>query len=427
MDVLIKNAVIITQNKKHEIIKGDLFIRKNKIEKIGKNLNEKVEEKIDAEGMLVLPGFVNTHTHVATTLFRGYGEDLALKEWLVKKIWPIEKKLTSKDVYWGAMLGIAEMIRSGTTTFNEMYVTGLEKIVQAVEKSGIRASIALGMLDKINGSITSCADEEIKKTKKFIKSIKNERILPAVSCHAPYTCTEELIKKAKEYAKKNNLQFHIHISETRKEVFDIIKEKKKRPFEYLNDLKVLDKKSVLAHAVYVSKKEIALAGKTNISHNPISNLKLAGGGVSPILEFAKQGTTVALGTDGAASNNSLNMIETMKIAAILQKNHYWNPTAPTAQQILDFATINGAKALGINAGCIEKGALADIITVDLKSVNMCPYHDYYSNIVYAMNPSNIVDVIINGEIVMRKRKIICFDEGKVIEKVGEIAKDIIAR
>ncbi len=428
MDILLKNAVIVTQNNAREIFNGDIFINGNKIERIGKDLNEKVEEKMNCKGKLIFPGLINTHTHIVMTLFRGYAEGMQLHEWLAQKIWPAEAKLKSDDIYYGAMLGIAEMIQSGTTSFNEMYPFGLEKIAEAVKDGGIRASIGLGMLDKVPGHSTK---DELKTNNAFIFSIKNNksRVKASVCCHAPYTCSSELILKSKEYANKKNLQFHIHASETRKEVFDILKEKGKRPFEYLNSLKVLDEKTVLAHSVYVSKREIALAGKTkvNISHNPISNMKLAGGGVCPISEFARAGANVTLGTDGAASNNSLNMIETIKIATILQKNQYWDPRIISNQQILDFATINGARALGINAGSIAQGKLADLVIIDLNSPNMVPCHDAIANLIYAMNPSNISDVIVDGNFVMKERAIIAFDEEKILEKVSEVAKNVVSR
>ncbi|MEW6528925.1 MAG: amidohydrolase [Candidatus Micrarchaeota archaeon] len=425
MDILIKDAIIITQNEAREIIKGDIVIKENRIEKIGKNLNEKVDEKIDCKRKLVFPGFINTHTHVAMTLFRGYGEGMRLQQWLEQKIWPAEAKLKPNDVYHGAMLGIAEMIRSGTTSFNEMYVFGLERIADAGEKSGIRTSIGLGMLDKMPEHYI---ENELRANDKFVSSLKSEsdRIKASVCCHAPYTCSSELIIKAKEYANKKNLQFHIHVSETRKEVFDIIKEKGKSPFEYLDSLGILDAKSVFAHSVYVTKREIALGGKNkiNISHNPVSNLKLAGGGICPISEFMRAGANVSLGTDGAASNNSLNIIETMKMAALLQKNFYWDASAISAQQVLDFATINGAKALGVDSGAIEKGKLADIVIADLKSPNMAPYHNHVANIVYAINPANICDVIIDGELIMKDKKILLFDEEEVIEKAVEAAENV---
>ncbi len=426
MDILVKGATIVTQNAKRETLKGDIFVSKGRIAKIGKNLKEKAEERIDASGKLVFPGFVNTHTHIAMTLFRGYGEGMMLQDWLTKKIWPAEAKLKPDDVYWGTMLGVAEMVRSGTTSFNEMYISGLEKIAEATEKGGIRASISLGMLDKVPGHDTS---GEIGKTRHLIPKLKTRsgRVGAAVACHAPYTCSGELITKSKELARKEKLQFHIHASETRKEVFDILKETGKRPIEYLDSLGVLDQRTVLAHAVYVTKREIALAGKakTSVSHNPVSNMKLAGGGVCPITEFAAAGANATLGTDGAASNNSLNMIETMKTASILQKNHYWDPLSLSAQLALDYATINGARALGIDAGSIEEGKLADLVFADLKAPNMAPAHDYVANIVYAMNPSNITDVMVDGKFVMRKGKITAFDEEKVVDKASAAAGALV--
>lgn len=425
MDILIRNATIITQNAKREILEGDILISKGRIEKVGKGLKEKAEEKIDAKGKLVFPGLVNTHTHVAMTLLRGYGDEMRLQEWLGKKIWPAEAKVKPDDVYWGSMLGIAEMIRSGTTAFNDMYVVGLEKIAEAAEKGGVRASIALGMFDKVPGHDL---EGELKANWKFVSGLESRsgRVKPAVSCHAPYTCSEELIRKGKEFAEKKNLQFHIHVAETRKEVLDSLREKGKRPIDHLNSLGVLDEKTVLAHAVYVTKREIGLAGKAKaaVSHNPISNMKLAGGGVCPISEFAAAGANATLGTDGAASNNSLNMLETLKMAALLQKNFYWDPLAISAQQVLDFATLNGAKALGINAGSVEEGKLADLAFADLRMANLAPYHNHVANLVYAMNPANVTDVMVDGKFVMRERRITAFDESEIVERAAERALEL---
>ena len=428
MDILIKGATIVTQNAKREILQGDVFLSGGKIEKIGKNLREKAEEAVDGKGKLLFPGLINTHTHIAMTLLRGYGEDMRLQDWLQKKIWPAEAKLKPDDVYWGTMLGIAEMIRSGATCFNEMYVVGVEGIAQAAEKAGIRASIARGMFDRLPGR---SLEKEVKAGIGFASGLKSRsgRVTPAISCHAPYTCSEELVRKGKEYAKKKDLQFHIHASETRKEVFDILKETGKRPFEYLDSLGIMDEKTVLAHSVYVSKREILLAGKmkANVSHCPVSNMKLAGGGVSPVSEFALAGANVALGTDGAASNNSLNMIETMKLAALAQKNQYWDPLALSTQQVFDFATLNGAKALGVNAGSVEEGKLADLAMADLKAPNMNPAHNHLANLVYAMNPSNVTDVLVGGEFVMREKKITAFDEEEAVERASGIAQELVSR
>lgn len=425
MSILIKDATIVTQNKKREITQGDILIKDNKIIEIKKNIKENTEFKIDAGNKIAIPGLINTHTHVAMNLFRGYGEGLPLHEWLTKKIWPAEAKLTSKDVYLGSLLGIIEMIYSGTTCFNEMYLIGLNEIAEASEKAEIRSVICSGMLNTAPGRDIN---KELKKTEEFVKKWKNKSqlITPGISPHALYTCTEELLIKSKEIAKKYGVLSHMHLSETRKELFDILKEKKKRPFEYLNDLGLVDSNSLFAHASWVSKREIKIAGekKTNISHCPVSNLKLATGGICPVYEYDKAGANVTLGTDSAASNNSLNMFETMKFAALLQSHKYWNSAIVSPQKIFDFATINGAKALGINAGSLESGKLADIVLLDKNSSNLVPSYDLISNLVYSANPSNVTDVIINGKQVLEDKELKTLNKQEIFENVEKIAKKI---
>lgn len=415
MNILIKNATVITQNKNREIINNcDILINGSKIEAVGSKLqpstlNHLPDTVIDATGKIAMPGLINMHTHVSMTLLRGLGEDLPLQEWLEKKIWPAEAKLTGKDIYNGAMLGICEMIHSGITCFNDMYLLGVDSIAKASEEAGIRASLS----DAVITNLGHGTDRGISFAKKW--KGKSELVTPHISCHSIYACSEDAMLKAKEFADKENLKFHMHISETRKEIFDCLNKTKKYPIDYLGDIGLLDQNTILAHAGWVTKREIALAGKqkATIVNCPISNLKLATGGICQITEFDHQGANVCLGTDGAASNNSLNMFETMKISSLLQKHHYWNAAILPTQRILDFATINGAKALGLNAGSIEKGKLADIVLLDGKAANLNPQHDLVSNIVYAGGPQNVTDVIINGKIIMRDRGIQAVDEEKI--------------
>ncbi|MDO8554938.1 MAG: amidohydrolase [Candidatus Micrarchaeota archaeon] len=420
MSILIKNATVVTQNATREIIDNcDILITNNKIESIGKNLkteNGKPETIIDATGKIAMPGLINSHTHVAMTLLRGLGEDLPLQEWLEKKIWPAEAKLTGKDVYNGTMLGICEMLRSGVTCFNDMYLVGVDEIAKACIETGIRGSLS----DAAIATIGHKLDRAIAFAKKW--KGKNSLVTPHISCHSIYACPEDMLIKAKESADKEKLKFHMHISETRKEIFDCLEKTKKYPIDYLDNIGLLDENTILAHAGWVTKREIALAGKkkATIVNCPISNLKLATGGICQITEFDQQGANVCLGTDGAASNNSLNMFETMKMSSLLQKHHYWKADVLPTQRILDFATINGAKALGINAGSIEKGKLADIILLDGKAANMLPRNDLISNIVYAAGPQNVTDVIINGKIVMRERVIQTVDEEKIVDSFRQI-------
>ncbi len=419
MSILIKNATVITQNTNRDIIDNcDILIVNNKIEAIGKSIKEKADIAIDASGKIVMPGLINMHTHVSMTLLRGLGEDLPLQEWLTKKIWPVEAKLTNKNVYNGSMLGICEMLRSGVTCFNDMYLVGVDEIAKASIETGVRGSLS--------DTVITNLDHNLDRTISFAKKWKgkNELVTPHISCHSIYACSEGAILKAKEFAVKEKLKFHMHISETRKEIFDCLEKTKKYPIDYLGDLGLLDENTILAHAGWVTKREIALAGrnKATIVNCPISNLKLATGGICQITEFDHQGANVCLGTDGAASNNSLNMFETMKMSSLLQKHHYWKADILPTQRILDFATINGATALGINAGSIEKGKLADIILLDGRAANMLPRNDLISNIVYSAGPQNVTDVIINGKIVMRERVIQTVDEEKIVERMKNIEK-----
>ncbi|HLC68956.1 MAG TPA: amidohydrolase [Candidatus Bilamarchaeaceae archaeon] len=416
MSILIKSATVVTQNSNREILEGDILINGNKIEAIGKNLNiqdAKPETVLDASGKIAIPGLINAHTHVAMTALRGLGEDLPLQRWLKEKIWPAEKKLTAKDVYHGALLGIAELIRSGVTTFNDMYFIFPDEVAKATEKTGLRATLSHVMLDL---PFKTSPEKESKKAQSFIGRWRDKPLLtPSVSCHGIYTCSEELLIAAKELANREKLKFHIHVSETRKEIFDCLEKTKKYPLEYLDSLGLLDENTILAHASWVTKREIAIIGKkkATIVNCPISNLKLATGGICPVCEYYAQGANVCIGTDGAASNNSLNMFESIKLSSLLQKHHYWKADAVPTQAFLDFATINGAKALGINAGSIERGKLADIVLLDTKMPNMQPLHNVISNLVYAAGPQNVTDVMVNGKMLMQNRKILTVEEEEI--------------
>lgn len=428
MAILIKNSRIITQNKKREVLDGDVLIEDNRIEKIEKDIHEKAEFTIDGKGKLLLPGFVNTHTHLAMTLFRGYADDMELDKWLGEKIWPLEKKLKGADVWAGSLLGCIEMIKGGTTSFNDMYFF-MPDVAKAVEKTGMRALLGYGIIelgDEEKGK------KEIGVGEEFVREFDGKadgRIHCSFAPHALYTCSSSLLQKIDELSKKYSVPIHFHISETRKEVFDILKEHKKRPIEYLESINFLSNRLIAAHCVWVTKREVKLLAKNkvNVSHCPVSNMKLAVGGVPPLPEMMGEGVNVSLGTDGSASNNSLSMLETMKTCSLLQKQQRWDPAVINAQQALDFATRNGAKAIGINAGSIEEGKLADIILIGAKAPNMTPLHNPVSQIVYSAGAGNVTHVIINGKIVMKDRKIQTIDEEKAIEDAQKAAIDLVNR
>ncbi len=427
MIILVKNATIVTQNDDRKIMKGDILVRDDRIEEVKKNIDEKAELVIDATNKIAIPGLINGHTHIPMALFRGYDDDLPLQEWLEKKIWPAEAKLTREDIRYGSLLGMTESIRNGVTALNEMYIYHVDETAKAAEQAGIRIAIPRAMFDLVPGRER---EDELAACKAFIREWKDKSplIIPTVSCHAPYTCSEELMVKAKEIAGKGRLKFHMHLSETRREMLDVLKKTGKYPFEHMDALGLLDENSIFVHANWVTKREIELAGKkrTTIAPCPISNLKLATGGICPIVEYDNAGANIIIGTDGAASNNSLNMFESMKLACLLQKYHYWKADVINAQKVFDFATINGAKALGIEAGSIEKGKLADIVLLE-RGANMIPEHDVIANLVYTTGPQNVADVIIDGKLVMKDRKILTVDEERIVEDASKAAEALVRR
>jgi len=429
MALLIRNALVVTQNDRREVIEGcDVLIEGNRIAEIGKDIHAKAEQKIDASGKALMPGLVNTHNHMAMALLRGYGDDMVLQEWLEKKIWPREGKLKAGDVYAGSLLACAEMIRGGTTASADMYFF-MDEAAKAAEKSGIRANLSYGMIDLGD---EGKREKELKTGEKFVREWNGKaggRIACSFGPHSPYTASTELLEKTGELAKKYDVKVQIHLSETRKEVADCLRGRKVRPADYLEKVGLLNARLIAAHCCWLRKEECGLLGKHNVncSHNPASNMKLASGGVMPVPELVQARANVCLGTDGAASNNSLSMFEAMKLCALLQKASRWDATVANAQQVLDFATRNGARALGMDAGSVEEGKLADVILLDMDSPNIVPNHSIVSNIVYAANGGNVSDVIVDGKIVMRERKIAAFDEGKAVEAARKAAASLVAR
>ena len=426
MDILIKDALILTQNKNREIMRGDILIEDGKISKVAKSIRGGAEEKIDASGKLAFPGLVNVHTHVPMSLFRGYAEGMHLQEWLEKKIWPAEAKLKPQHIRAGSMLSILEMVRSGTTCFNEMYIAHMDEVCKAVLEAGMRASVGFCLFDLVKKTEPK---EELKKGTSLAENWAGKSPLLKISMapHAPYTCSGELIKLAKNYAKKKNIGFHMHVSETRKEVFDSLQQKGKRPIEYLHSLGVLDDDTVLAHGSWATKRESLLVGSSGatICHNPVANLKLATGGICPLYEYLEAGANIALGSDGTASNNSHNMVETMKFAHLVQSHLYWDPLRISIQNVWDFATINGAKALGFNCGSIEAGKEADIVLADLRTPNLSPLHDA-RNLLFSFHPGNISDVLIAGKPILREGKFTELDEQKIIEESQKQAENLVS-
>lgn len=424
-NILIKDALILNpeENGDVKIKKSSLLIENDKITKIDKDIDENNASKIiNGENKILMPGLINTHTHLSMTLFRSYADDLELDSWLNDYIWPIEAKLNKEYCYIGALLASIEMIKSGTTTFSDMYFF-MDGVRDAIDKSGLRGALSYGMIDFGNSKKRK---EEIKTSTKLFKNYNNSsdgRIKVFFGPHSTYTCSKELLEEVKKLASKYDTNIHIHMNETKKEIEDVLNSTGMRPFEYLNDLNFLSKDLIAAHGVWLSNEEINLIKENNvkISHNPCSNMKLSSG-IAPIYKLLNEDICVSLGTDGASSNNNLDMFEEMKFASLLQKVDTFNPKALPSKEIIKIATINGAKSLNLDKeiGTIEVGKKADLILIDNASCNLTPSNNSItSNIVYSANGSNVDTTICNGKILMENKELTCLDEKDIILKANE--------
>ncbi len=402
MSILIKNGWIVTQNPNRDIIRGNVYVEDNHIREVG-DVKVEADIVIDAREMIVMPGLINTHTHVGMTDMRGIADDVNLENFLTK-MWKEEAKRGRDDIYRGAKLGIEEMLRTGTTTFVDMY-SDEDVIAKAVKELGIRAYLGWAVVDE---EITTQAGSPLKNAEKFVREfMDDELVTPLIAPHAVYTCSEETLLKSKEIADQYDVMMTMHVSETRKEVYEHRKKMGLRPVEWLEKIGFLNPRLIAVHLVWLTLHEIKLLAKNDVraSHNPTSNMKLGNGGSMPLVEMLQNNITITLGTDSAVSNNNLDMFEVMKIASLLHKNERWNASVTNAQMILDFATLNAAGALRLNAGSIEEGKLADIIIVDAREPNARPLHKdtIVSNIVYSISGLNVKYTIVNGKIVFERK------------------------
>lgn len=417
MSLLIKNVSLNSRKK-------DIYIEENLIKEINNKIEHEAEFKIDGKNKAAAPSFVNAHTHAAMTLLRGYADDMKVHEWLETKIWPMEAKLTENDVYWGARLACLEMIKSGTTFFNDMYWE-YHGTAKAADDAGIRAAVSAVFIDLFD---EEKADEQIKLNKKLFKESKkySDRVTFALGPHAIYTVSEESMAWAKDFADKNNLLLHIHLSETKKEVEDCKHKHNKRPVEYLEDIGFLGDNVIAGHCIWLNDNEIKILKKhdVRIAHNPASNMKLASGAF-PYKKMKNAELTIALGTDGCASNNNLDMFEEMKFASLLQKSSSTDSTAMPSNEIFEIATEGGAKAFGLNCGRVEEGKSADLLLIDLKNIHLNPHHNLVSNLVYSAHGDCVDTTICNGKILMENKKVEGEDE--ILEKAQEAAADLIER
>jgi 5-methylthioadenosine/S-adenosylhomocysteine deaminase len=415
--VIIKNGYVLQQT----VVKKDVCIEENSISQVGKNLHG--ADIFDATGMLVMPGFVNTHTHLAMTLLRGYADDMPLQEWLYDYIWPREAHLTAEDCYYGNLLGIIEMLHTGTTCFSDMYFYE-DQALKAAQKAGIRAVLSYGMTDRM------CEERGmrvINQTHNLLHEIRNNGLIDVgFGPHSPYTCSPEFLMKIQDYAQKEGKIVHIHLHETQAEINEFKDSHGKSPLEFLESIGFLQDNVCAAHVVHCSIKEREILKKRNVKvlHCPSSNLKLSNG-VAPVSEMMEEGICVTLGTDGAAANNTLDMIRETRLMTLLQK--MGDPSGLCADSALTIATENGGKALGWNTGKIAPGYCADMIFIDLNHFSMTPRHNFLSNVVYSLNASAVDTVIIHGNMVMKKGKILTLNEEDILEKAQAHAYDLLNR
>jgi 5-methylthioadenosine/S-adenosylhomocysteine deaminase len=418
VDLIIRGGTVVTMDgERHIIQNGGIAIKDGRIVKVGDaalmDLNYSSRQVIEAQGKVVIPGLINGHTHVPMTLFRGIADDLDLQEWLTKYIFPAEAKNVTEDfVRAGTRLGLAEMIRSGTTTYCDMYYFE-DAIADETAKAGMRGVLGETVIDfPVADNKTNA--EAMAYVERFLKHWKGHAlIVPAIAPHAPYTVSADHLKAVRALSDRTGAPIVIHISETKREVDDSLKDKGASPIDYLNRIGFLNERVIAAHVVWPTEAELGLLQKLGVGivHNPQSNMKLASG-VAPVPEMLKRDLPVGLGTDGAASNNDLNLWEEMDTAAKLHKVFAKDPKVVTAQEAFEMATIRGARALHLDKeiGSLEQGKRADIVIVDLDDLNQTPYYNIYSDLVYSAKAGDVRTVIIEGRVIMRDRKLLTLNE-----------------
>jgi len=381
---------------------------------------------IDCDGAIALPGFVNTHTHAAMTLLRGYADDMFLQDWLSQKIWPLEAHLTGTDVYWGTKLACLEMIKSGTTAFNDMYFF-MEDSARAVDESGMKAVLCHGFIDLGNAEKREAECRATERLAAHIRSLDNPRIRAAVGPHAPYTVSDEGLMWCAGFAREQGIGIHIHVCETEKEVSDSVAARKERPVSVLDKCGILTSRTVAAHCCWLDSAECRLFADrgVHVSHNPTSNMKLATHRAMPYPDLKAANANITLGTDGCSSNNNLDMFEAAKTAALLQK-FFWNdPTVLPAGEALAMATSAGARALGFGNGTLLPGEPADIILVPTRAASNTPLHNPVSNTIYSCNGSSVETVICNGRVLMLERTVP--GEQEILAGAAAAASDLVRR
>ena len=432
MNHIIRNTTVLTMNDQNEVLEHvDVVIENGTITKIGSDISKTSEDAhiIDGSGKLVMPGLINGHCHVPMTLLRNYADDMDLQTWLFDHIFPVEDRLNGDDVYWGSLLGIMEMLSTGTTCFADMY-DHMDDIASAVELSGIRAQLSRGQTSNNAGPDFS-EDRAMKESVDFVKKWNGAaegRITAAMAPHAIYTCSPSYIQAIANNAEKLGVPIHVHLDETVREHEDCLRTHGNTPTAPLYDLGLFELKTIAAHCVFITEDDMSLLREKGVSviHNPASNLKLASG-IAPVPEALSAGLNVCIGTDGASSNNNLNMWEDMYLTSILHKGSTRNPRLITADEVLKMATVNGARALGMpHVGSIQEGNKADLIMVDLEKPHLKPLHNLCSALVYSAQGSDVSMTMVDGRILYQDGEFKTIDREKVYYHLEKVCKRLFS-
>ena len=422
MGIVIKDALVVVPKGKEDVIeKTSLYLEKDRIVGIGEAPEGFQEDKvIDGTDKLVIPGLINCHTHSYMSFMRNVADDLSFMDWLFGTIDPIEQKMMDEDAYWGANLAIIEMMKSGTTCFNDMQMN-IHQTTRAVKESGMRAVICRGLVGSGNDEAGQMRLRQAYAEKDAASDC--DRLTFLLGPHAPYTCDEEYLKIVAAEAKKNKMGIHVHLSESVSEIEQIQEKYGCTPIELAERTGLFDVPAIAAHCVQVTEKDINIlkAHQVSVVTNPASNMKL-GNGFAPIAEMLEKGVNICLGTDGAASNNCLNMFHELSLLTLIHKGVGKTPQCVSAKEGFRIATINGAKALGLEkeVGSIEVGKKADLAILDLNVPSLTPRNNLIAGLSYSANGSEVDTVIINGQITMEHRKLLTIDEELVYKKIDDI-------
>ncbi|MCY9515814.1 amidohydrolase [Paenibacillus apiarius] len=432
--IIIENGAFAVLNAQsgQTTCKGTMVIENDRIVHLGESLPAQYDtsdaERINGKGLFFLPGLINTHGHAAMSLLRGYGDDMVLQTWLQEKMWPMEAKFTARDVYWGTALSVVEMLKGGTTTFVDMY-DHMDEVAKVCEQSGIRGCLMRGAIGLCPEDVQDAKLNEAVQFAKDWNGKANGRITTVLAPHAPYTCPPAFIEKFVQAAHDLDLPLHTHMSETKAEVEQNVKDYGLRPVAHLEKLGFFSRPSFIAHGVHLTDEEIATLARYNVavSHNPGSNLKLASG-VARVPELLRAGVVVSLGTDGPASNNNLDMFEEMRLAALIHKGVSGDPTAIPAAEALRMGTVYGAQTISLpDVGLLEVGMKADMVAVDIDQAHFIPHTDLVSHMIYSASAKDVKHVWIDGEQVVKNGECLTLDEERIRHETQQCFEQLLQR